>query len=147
MLLCGEPTVIPPVSTNILSGVSCILHWTVHHDLPHSRCFKRRRLSHRFQQQNSGNRMSSKEPDDNAIILSNFISGEVSEMAYERDLGSRAARLRGSSPLFPTILYNRGNWQLFLHKSFSHWHHIVNNTSLPVTFTSLTKLQMKARVS
>lgn len=31
------------------------------------------------------------------------VPGEVSELADERDLGSRAERRRGSSPLFPTV--------------------------------------------
>ena len=38
----------------------------------------------------------------NAIILDDFISGEVSELADEHDLGSCAARRGGSSPPFPT---------------------------------------------
>ena len=37
----------------------------------------------------------------NATILAGFLSGEVSELADEHDLGSCAARRRGSSPLFP----------------------------------------------
>jgi transcriptional regulator with XRE-family HTH domain len=39
----------------------------------------------------------------NAKILSQFTFGEVSELADEHDLGSCAARRRGSSPLFPMI--------------------------------------------
>ena len=35
-------------------------------------------------------------------ILSSFVSGEVSELVDEHDLGSCAARRRGSSPRFPT---------------------------------------------
>jgi transcriptional regulator with XRE-family HTH domain len=37
----------------------------------------------------------------NATMLVDFLSGEVSELADEHDLGSCAARRRGSSPLFP----------------------------------------------
>ena len=37
----------------------------------------------------------------NAKILADFSYGEVSELADEHDLGSCAARRRGSSPLFP----------------------------------------------
>ena len=40
-------------------------------------------------------------PLQNATILADFLSGEVSELADEHDLGSCAARRRGSSPLFP----------------------------------------------
>ncbi len=35
-------------------------------------------------------------------MLADFLSGEVSELADEHDLGSCAARRRGSSPLFPS---------------------------------------------
>ena len=38
----------------------------------------------------------------NARILGDFLFGEVSELADEHDLGSCAARRRGSSPLFPS---------------------------------------------
>ena len=34
-------------------------------------------------------------------MLADLLSGEVSELADEHDLGSCAARRRGSSPLFP----------------------------------------------
>ena len=36
-------------------------------------------------------------------MLRSFVSGGVSELADEHDLGSCAERRRGSSPLFPTI--------------------------------------------
>ena len=42
---------------------------------------------------------------DSANVLRDFTSGEVSELADEHDLGSCAARRRGSSPLFPTFLF------------------------------------------
>ena len=43
----------------------------------------------------------------NARILTDFLCGGVSELADEHDLGSCAARRRGSSPLFPTISHTR----------------------------------------
>ncbi len=39
----------------------------------------------------------------NAIVLADFVSGGVSELADEHDLGSCAERRGGSSPPFPTI--------------------------------------------
>ena len=39
----------------------------------------------------------------NAIILSRFACGGVSELVDEHDLGSCAARRGGSSPPFPTV--------------------------------------------
>ena len=43
----------------------------------------------------------------NAIVLADFISGGVSELADEHDLGSCAERRGGSSPPFPTKGLNR----------------------------------------
>ena len=41
-------------------------------------------------------------PVQNGRIFCDSALGEVSELADEHDLGSCAARRRGSSPLFPT---------------------------------------------
>ena len=46
-------------------------------------------------------------------IISSASYGEVSELADEHDLGSCAERHGGSSPPFPTIVYNRGNLNQF----------------------------------
>gem|GEM_PF-3399832 len=43
-------------------------------------------------------------PIQSVKILSQFTFGGVSELADEHDLGSCAARRRGSSPLFPSFL-------------------------------------------
>ena len=52
---------------------------------------------------NSHNRLNGNKPTakQDAKIVGDFICGEVSELADEHDLGSCAARRRGSSPLFP----------------------------------------------
>ncbi len=45
----------------------------------------------------------------NAIISKDFRYGGVLELADRHDLGSCAERRWGSSPHFPTIVYNVGN--------------------------------------
>ncbi len=47
-------------------------------------------------------------------MLGGFLQGEVSELADEHDLGSCAERRGGSSPPFPTRVYDRPNVQVLL---------------------------------
>ena len=58
----------------------------------------------------------------NAIITSDSSYGGVPELVDGHDLGSCVERRGGSSPPFPTIVNNRGNYTSLVDQlTFGHW--------------------------